>query len=107
MVAVHSCRGGTGKTLISTNLAALLALKGKKNCLLATDFRAPSGLSLFGAVQPKYWLNDYLNGCCDTEDLLQDCLYHGLGKENLLSVAYQSWRSMESHAEKLCLTSTD
>jgi MinD-like ATPase involved in chromosome partitioning or flagellar assembly len=38
IVAVHSYKGGTGKTLVSANLATLIAAKGKKTCLLDMDF---------------------------------------------------------------------
>jgi MinD-like ATPase involved in chromosome partitioning or flagellar assembly len=42
IIAVHSYKGGTGKTLLSTNLAATFARLGKKVCLFDLDFRAPS-----------------------------------------------------------------
>ncbi|MCX6644506.1 MAG: P-loop NTPase, partial [Candidatus Bathyarchaeota archaeon] len=42
IIAVHSYKGGTGKTLLSVNLAATLAKNGKKVCIFDLDFRAPS-----------------------------------------------------------------
>ena len=65
IVAVHSYKGGTGKTLLSVNLAATFAKHGKKVCLFDLDFRAPS---LFA----EFWLNDYLNGKCDINKVLID-----------------------------------
>lgn len=35
------------------------------------DFRAPSLYSLFETELPKYWLNDYLNGVCKSDEMLQ------------------------------------
>jgi septum site-determining protein MinD len=72
MVAVHSYKGGTGKTLISTNLAVTLAKHGKKVCLLDLDFRAPSLSTLLKIEKAEYWLNDYLNGVCEIDKALID-----------------------------------
>ncbi len=83
IVVVHSYKGGTGKTLISANLATLFAAKGKKTCLIDMDFRAPSLNSLFKSDQPKYWLNDYLNGACEPEEILQNCCSEELENEKL------------------------
>jgi septum site-determining protein MinD len=72
MVAVHSYKGGTGKTLISTNLAVIMAKHGKKVCLLDLDFRAPSLSTLLKIEKAEYWLNDYLNGVCEIDKALID-----------------------------------
>ena len=72
IIAVHSYKGGTGKTIISINLAATLAKRGKKVCLLDLDFRAPSILTLLKAENVNYWLNDYLNGTCEIDRVLVD-----------------------------------
>jgi septum site-determining protein MinD len=83
IVAVHSYKGGTGKTLISANLATVLAAKGKKTCLLDMDFRAPSLYALFKFDQPDYWLNDYLTGACEIGKILRNIPYEGVEKEKL------------------------
>ena len=72
IIAVHSYKGGTGKTLISINLAAILAKQGKKGCLLDLDFRAPSLAMLLKVEAAGCWLNDYLNGTCEIDKTLVD-----------------------------------
>ena len=42
IIAVHSYKGGTGKTLMSTNLAAIYAMNKHKVALFDMDFRAPN-----------------------------------------------------------------
>jgi MinD-like ATPase involved in chromosome partitioning or flagellar assembly len=75
MISFHSSRGGTGKTLIATNLAAMFAKKGLRVALLDLDFRAPSLKSVFsrGIKQPvEFWLNDFMNGLCSISQVLVD-----------------------------------
>lgn len=72
IIAIHSYKGGTGKTLISVNLAATYAQKGKDVCLFDLDFRAPSLHAVFKVNGNEYWLNDYLSGICDIEKVLID-----------------------------------
>jgi len=72
IVAVHSYKGGTGKTLLSTNLAVTLAKNDKKVCLLDLDFRAPSLATLLNIEKTQHWLNDYLNGICEIDKVLID-----------------------------------
>jgi septum site-determining protein MinD len=70
IIAVHSYKGGTGKTLLSLNLAATLVKRGKKVCLLDLDFRAPSLSIILKIEKAECWLNDYLNGTCGIEKVL-------------------------------------
>jgi MinD-like ATPase involved in chromosome partitioning or flagellar assembly len=72
IMAVHSYKGGTGKTLVSINLAATFARHGKKVCLMDLDFRAPSLATFFGFAKVECWLNDYLNGTCKIDKVLLD-----------------------------------
>lgn len=72
IIAVHSYKGGTGKTLLSMNLAASLARHGKKVCLFDLDFRAPSLATLLKLNEVRCWLNDYLNGTCEIDKVLVD-----------------------------------
>ena len=77
---VHSYRGGTGKTLLATNLAGAYA-KNEKVCLLDFDFSAPSLHGLLKVPTPDFWINDLLNDDCDIDDVIteiQPNLYVGL-----------------------------
>lgn len=72
IIAVHSYKGGTGKTLLSVNLAATLAKQGKKVCLFDLDFRAPSLFAIMKISSAENWFNDYLNNTCDINKVLID-----------------------------------
>jgi MinD-like ATPase involved in chromosome partitioning or flagellar assembly len=74
-ISIHSSRGGTGKTVIATNLAVILANKGFNVALLDLDFRAPSLATVFSEViriPVRCWLNDFLNEQCAAEQILTD-----------------------------------
>ena len=69
-VSIHSSRGGTGKTLIATNLAVLFAQKGANVALLDLDFRSPSLTGVFSKIIKSpidCYLNTYLDGRCPVE----------------------------------------
>ena len=70
IIAVHSYKGGTGKTLFSVNLAATFAKAGKKVCLFDLDFRAPSLFAILKTPNADFWLNDYLNNSCEINKTL-------------------------------------
>jgi MinD-like ATPase involved in chromosome partitioning or flagellar assembly len=75
VIAVHSSRGGTGKTMIATNLAITYARKGLNVALFDLDFRAPSLATVFskGIKRPvKHWLNDFMTDRCTIEQALID-----------------------------------
>ncbi len=72
IIAVHSYKGGTGKTILSVNLAATLVKHGKNVCLMDLDFRAPSLSTIFKIEKAEYWLNDYLNGTCEIDKAIID-----------------------------------
>ncbi len=71
VMTIHSYRGGTGKTLLATNLAASYS-RNEKVCLLDYDLRAPSLINVFGAPEPDYWLNDFLNGDCEIDECISE-----------------------------------
>lgn len=69
-ISIHSSRGGTGKTLLATNIAVLLAKKGHNVALLDLDFRSPSLVGVFSKAinqQLDCYLNTYLDGRCPRE----------------------------------------
>lgn len=68
-IAIHSYKGGTGKTSIAVNLAVLSAIKGRNVCILDYDFRAPS-LQVAFKENPRFWLNDFLEGNINFQDAL-------------------------------------
>lgn len=70
-IAFHSYKGGTGKTTLAGNFAAVLAKLGFRVCLLDLDVYAPSLQSYF-MIEPKKWINDYLYSNADIEDVMQD-----------------------------------
>src|SRR3989475_12366127 len=84
-VAVHSYKGGTGKTLISANRAVLLSKMGKKVCLLDYDFRGRS-LHILLKTTPKRWLNDYLKRNCTLDEVLTEFPLNGTN--GVLSARY-------------------
>jgi len=84
IVAFHSYKGGTGKTLLSVNLATTYASRGKRVCLFDLDFRAPSLQAAFKTDGNEYWLNDYLNGVCDVKKVLIDLSQRHVRKGELL-----------------------
>jgi chromosome partitioning protein len=63
-LAFHSYKGGTGKTTLITNLAALYAMNGMNVCLLDFDLYAPS-LGMYFRKKPKTYLNALLRGDLD------------------------------------------
>jgi ATP-binding protein involved in chromosome partitioning len=54
VVALASVKGGTGKSTIAVNLAAALALKGRKVAIVDGDLNAPSVLSMLGMKPPRH-----------------------------------------------------
>jgi MinD-like ATPase involved in chromosome partitioning or flagellar assembly len=62
IIAIHSYRGGTGKSNLTANLATAIALQGKRVAVVDTDLQSPGIHTLFGlngTVSVKT-LNDYL-----------------------------------------------
>ncbi|WP_319508620.1 MinD/ParA family protein [uncultured Methanolobus sp.] len=70
-LAVHSSKGGTGKTSIAVNLAVAFASEGKNTCLIDLDLRGPSLSSMF-KPETHFWINDFLSGKCSLKDTLND-----------------------------------
>ena len=65
-IALHSYKGGTGKTTLIANIAAYYAMSGLKVCLMDFDLYAPS-LSMYFRKQPNICLNNLLRGETETK----------------------------------------
>jgi MinD-like ATPase involved in chromosome partitioning or flagellar assembly len=74
IIAIHSFRGGTGKSNIAANLAAIAAQRGKRVGVIDTDIQSPGIHVLFGLDEEKMdrALNDYLWGRCAVEETAYD-----------------------------------
>jgi MinD-like ATPase involved in chromosome partitioning or flagellar assembly len=74
IIAVHSFRGGTGKSNSIANLAALIAMQGQRVGIIDTDIQSP-GIHVIWGLQPTemtFTLNDYLWGRCGMKDAAID-----------------------------------
>lgn len=74
IISVHSFRGGTGKSNVTSNLATLIARSGRRVGVVDTDIQSPGIHVLFGLDEDRvrYTLNDYLWGRCPIEDAVYD-----------------------------------
>ena len=74
-ISIHSSRGGTGKTLIASNLAAIYANRGLNVALLDLDFHAPSLYAVFSKYTKNSHvcsLNDYFDNRCTAKQAMLD-----------------------------------
>ena len=71
IIAFHSYKGGTGKTTIAANLAAILTRKGYRVSLLDLDVYAPS-LCTYFRIEPEKWINDYLWKVAEVDEIMVD-----------------------------------
>jgi chromosome partitioning protein len=96
-IAFHSYKGGTGKTTIGANFAALLAKKGYRVFLLDLDVYAPSLQTYFNEKTPKKWINDFLFGNADVDDILMDLTptLDNYGNSNFSSSSSSSFSSKD------------
>jgi len=74
IIAIHSFRGGTGKSNTTANLAAMLAIEGRRVCVIDTDIQSPGVHVLFGLEGEKVSssLNDFLWNGRAIEDVAID-----------------------------------
>ncbi len=99
-VAIHSYKGGTGKTSISLNLSTLVAQEGKAACLLDWDFSGPSLTEIF-EKRPEFYLNDLVEGQCSNEDVLIDVASEiGVKGKLLVGFADPDTESIRNMAKK-------
>jgi MinD-like ATPase involved in chromosome partitioning or flagellar assembly len=74
IISIHSFRGGTGKSNTTANIAALLAMSGKRVGVVDTDIASPGIHVLFNLNEDliEHSLNDYLWGKCKIEEAAHD-----------------------------------
>ena len=70
IIALHSFRGGTGKSNMVANLATILANQGQRIAIVDTDIQSPGIHVLFNLNEDavKLSLNDYLWERCTLQD---------------------------------------
>ena len=69
VICVTSTESGDGKTFLSTNLAALYAMTGKKTLLIDLDLRKPNIHTKLG-LENGNGMSNYLIGECEFSDIL-------------------------------------
>jgi chromosome partitioning protein len=70
-LAFHSYKGGSGKTTLITNIAALYAKSGLNVGVVDFDLYAPSLVSYFD-ITPERYLNDLLSGEAELSEVVMD-----------------------------------
>ncbi|MEC4812664.1 MAG: MinD/ParA family protein [Scytonema sp. PMC 1069.18] len=90
IIAVHSFRGGTGKSNLTANLAVAIALQGNRVAIVDTDLQSPGIHALFNIDETNtgHTLNDYLWNQSSIADTAYDVSAHvkieGKGKVFLI-----------------------
>lgn len=69
VVLITSTQSGDGKTFLSSNLAALYAMTGKRTLLIDMDIRKPNIHEKMG-IDAGMGLTNYLIGDCDKQDII-------------------------------------
>ncbi|WP_320168246.1 polysaccharide biosynthesis tyrosine autokinase [Mangrovibacterium marinum] len=77
VIGVHSMIPGEGKTFVSSNLAAILAMNQKKVIVVGADMRKPTLHNYFGASATP-GLSTYLIGAHKLEDIIKQSQFNNL-----------------------------
>lgn len=82
IISIHSFRGGTGKSNITANMAALLADRGMRVAVIDTDIQSPGVhvIFRFNESDMVHTLNDYLWGKCEISQSAYD-VTSNMGKD--------------------------
>jgi MinD-like ATPase involved in chromosome partitioning or flagellar assembly len=74
IVSIHSFRRGTGKSIMTANIAALLAAEGRRVIVFDTNLESPSLHILFHLDENEitHSLNQYLWGQCTIQETIHD-----------------------------------
>jgi len=81
IIAIHSFRGGTGKSNTTANLAVLIARAGNRVGIVDTDIHSPGIHVIFGRRPESFThtLNDYLHGNCSIKQAAYDVTESSIG----------------------------
>ncbi|MBS0203047.1 MAG: MinD/ParA family protein [Planctomycetes bacterium] len=82
IVAIHSFRGGTGKSNTTANLSVLIARAGNRVGIIDTDIHSPGIHVIFGRKPESFHhtLNDYLHGKCSIKQAAYDVTESAIGR---------------------------
>lgn len=74
VISLHSFRGGTGKSNITANTAAIIAQAGRRVGVIDTDIQSPGIHAIFqlSGGEVRRTLNDYLWGYCPIKEATYD-----------------------------------
>ena len=81
IISIHSFRGGTGKSNLTANVAALLTRAGHRVGVIDTDIQSP-GIHVIFALKLadiRFALNDFLWGKCSIEKAAHDVTASAVG----------------------------
>lgn len=81
-MTVAGGKGGVGKSVVASNLAALVAREGASTVLVDADLGAPNQHTLFGCEQARHSLGDFLEGRVRT--LAETFVPTGVGRLSLV-----------------------
>ncbi|VEP14713.1 Cobyrinic acid ac-diamide synthase [Hyella patelloides LEGE 07179] len=89
IIAIHSYRGGTGKSNLTANIATIVAQAGNRVAIVDTDLPSPGIHVLFGLgeEQIKNTLNSYLWGQCALKDTIYN-VSHVMTQKTASSAIY-------------------
>ncbi|MEM8603867.1 MAG: MinD/ParA family protein [Cyanobacteria bacterium P01_F01_bin.86] len=84
IISLHSFRGGTGKSNMTANLAAVIAAQGKRVAIIDTDIQSPGIHVLFDMDEDSVGLslNDYLWGRCTLREAAYDVTPPAIAQAN-------------------------
>ncbi len=102
IIVITSTVGEEGKTTVSTNLAAIISLSGKKTILLNLDMRKPTLHVKFG-LENKKGMSNLLSNTAELNDIIQHTEYENLDVITSGSVPPNPSELIENEVIENCL----